>query len=76
MKNEVMAYKCPESTKIKYFNTLLIGQISAGKSSIINTMVSAFNEDDEVAKSAQAGAAGESLTKHVSCMSSVTKSLK
>ena len=66
LKKEVMAYKCPKSTDIKSSNILLVGQISAGKSSIINTMVSAFDEKKEVTTSkADTGTVGESLTKEV-----------
>ena len=64
MKNEVAANTFPES--IDMFNILLVGQISAGKSSIINTMVSAFDEKKEVTTSkADTGTVGESLTKEV-----------
>lgn len=65
LKNEVAANKFPES--INFFNILLVGQISAGKSSIINTIESAMNSDEQVTNKAVAGTAGQSksLTKQL-----------
>jgi len=67
LRNEVEANKFPESAKIKLFNILMVGQISAGKSSIINSIESAIRGEEEVTNKADAGTAGQgkSLTKQL-----------
>jgi len=60
LKKEICTHKLLKSAGIKYFNILLVGQISSGKSSFFNTVESVF--EGFVTTRANAGMVEESLT--------------
>jgi len=60
LKEEICTHEHLEAAKLEYFNVLLIGQISAGKSSFYNTIESVFSE--YVTTRADAGTVDASLT--------------
>merc|ERR1712123_226802 len=60
LKNEIVTHELLKEAELDFFNVLLIGQISAGKSSFYNTIESVFS--DYVTTRADAGAVEQSLT--------------
>merc|ERR1711892_321847 len=60
LKNEIVTHELLEEAELEFFNVLLIGQISAGKSSFYNTIESVFS--DYVTTRADAGTVDASLT--------------
>jgi len=60
LKDEIATHKLLEEAGLEFFNVLLIGQISAGKSSFYNTIESVFSK--HVTGRADAGAVEQSLT--------------
>merc|ERR1711892_645423 len=60
LKDEIATHKLLEDAGLEFFNVLLIGQISAGKSSFYNTIESVFSE--YVTTKADAGTVDASLT--------------
>jgi len=60
LKKEIVNHELLDAANLKFFNVLLIGQISAGKSSFYNTVQSVFSNN--VTMGADAGAVKESLT--------------
>jgi len=61
MKNEVADFAIPEDSGVEHFNILLLGTPSSGKTSLRNTVGSAFV--DKILKLASSGQAETSLTK-------------
>merc|ERR1711892_635869 len=60
LKDEIVTHELLAEAELEFFNVLLIGQISAGKSSFYNTIESVFS--DYVTTRADAGAVEQSLT--------------
>jgi len=60
LKKEIATHELLKESGLKFFNVLLIGQISAGKSSFYNTIESVFSE--YVTTKADAGTLEKSLT--------------
>jgi len=60
LKKEIQEYEFLQEANVEFCNVLLVGQISAGKSSFFNTVNSAFK--GEVRQKAAAGVAEKSLT--------------
>jgi len=60
LKNEIVKHELNEEAELDFFNVLLVGQISAGKSSFYNTIESVFSEC--VTMRADAGSVKQSLT--------------
>jgi len=60
LKGEIATYELPEKANLRFCNVLLIGQISAGKSSFYNTVESVFA--NHVTRRADAGTLDKSLT--------------
>ena len=63
MKNEVADFAIPEDSGVEHFNILLLGTSSSGKTSLCNTVGSAFV--DKILKLASSGQSETSLTKIV-----------
>ena len=63
MKDELMQATFPQSANMKTANILIVGQISGGKSSFMNTVSTAFT--NEVISSASTGVGNQSITKKV-----------
>ena len=63
MQNEVAGFAIPEDSGVEHFNILLLGTPSSGKSSLRNTVGSAF--DDKTLKLASSGLSTTSHTKIV-----------
>jgi len=61
MKNEVADFAIPEDSGVEHFNILLLGTPSSGKTSLRNTVGSAFV--DKILKLASSGQSETSLTK-------------
>merc|ERR1711892_418354 len=60
LKTEILTHKLCEDADIEEINVLLVGEISAGKSSFFNSVESVFKK--RVATRANSGFAGESVT--------------
>jgi len=60
LKDEIATHELLKEAELEFFNVLLIGQISAGKSSFYNTIESVFSK--HVTVRADAGAVEQSLT--------------
>jgi len=60
LKKEIQEYEFLQEANVEFCNVLLVGQISAGKSSFFNTVASAFK--GKVRQQAAAGFADRSLT--------------
>lgn len=65
MREEIAGYVIPDKSGIENFNVLLLGTPTSGKTSLRNTVGSAF--EDKVLKLALAGEAGASMTKMLKC---------
>ena len=63
LKDEIKTHKLTEGAGIDYVNVLLIGEISAGKSSFFNSLESVFT--GRVTTRADAGVSERSLTTQV-----------
>ena len=63
MKNEVADFAIPEDSGVEHFNILLLGTPSSGKTSLRNTVGSAFV--GKILKLASSGQSETSLTKIV-----------
>jgi len=60
LKEEIVTHELLKKANIEYFNVLLVGQVSAGKSSFFNTVETVFS--DHVTMKANAGSVQKSLT--------------
>merc|ERR1719228_766371 len=61
MQNEVAGFAIPQDSGVEHFNILLLGPPAAGKSSLCNTVASAFS--NKLDKLASSGDGETSLTK-------------